>query len=607
MFTGLKKSESRQLAALDILSKADTARDAALAEFARLASEVMGVSGCFITTVDDKVQRINFVENVPVERDQAAIVQALCRYSLAERKTIVCVDTRLDERFSQQQLVQGGDILFYASAPLIAKEGTVLGTLCVTHPDIHQPTARQIVRFERIAALATRYLESCYNIGLVDALTGLPNRPCLIKEMTRLKQSATGDYALIIFDCIDIPRAYELTRYLGVEALETLLRSFGPLLQMRLRLNQTTTLYAFATGRFAVLTERDAALRLAKRVRRMHGFQATIGSDININLSIHAGFVPFAPQTDSVQEAVRQAISALHEAIRENIPVLQFNQVLDEQRNTDFRLLYDLSQAIKSGDQLHMAYQPKVSLRSGRTEGVEALLRWTHPELGPISPAVIVTLAEKTTLMADITRWVIKTVIAQVKAWKALGITLPVSINVTVSDFSRSGFADELAQHIIDAGLTPADIHIECLETEKVLESDAALRELNRLDALGFTILLDDFGAGYSNISYLRRIPIDMIKLDRSLVSQIATDNDSRIIARNVIMMLKELNYVVLAEGVEDLETARMLEEYGCDEAQGYLFARPLLAADIPAWLLDSKPWRLLAKIHGDPRHHLGG
>lgn len=606
MFTGLNKSESRQLAALELLSKADTARDAALAEFARLASEVMGVAGCFITTFDDEFQYIKFVEKVPIEHDKIAIDRTMCQYSLAEGQTIVCADTRLDARFSHQPLVQSGDILFYASAPLIAKEGAVLGTLCVTHPDIHQPTARQLATFERIAALATLYLESCYNIGLVDALTGLPNRPCLIKEMTRLKQNATGDYALIIFDCIDIPRAYELTRYLGVEALETLLRSFSPLLQMRLRLNKATTLYAFATGRFAVLTERNAALRLAKRVERVHAFQATIGADININLSIHAGYVPFMPQRDGVQEVVRQAISALHEAIRENIPVLHFNQVLDEQRNTDFRLLYDLSQAIKSGA-LHMAYQPKISLRTGKTEGVEALLRWTHPELGPISPAVIVTLAEKTTLMADITHWVIKTVIAQVKAWKAIGIDLPVSINVTVSDFSRSGFADELAQHIIDAGLTPADIHIECLETEKVLESDAALRELNRLDALGFTILLDDFGAGYSNISYLRRIPIDMIKLDRSLVSQIATDNDSRIIARNVIMMLKELNYEVLAEGVEDVETACMLEEYGCDEAQGYLFARPLLAADIPAWLLDSKPWRLLAKIHADPRHHLKG
>ncbi|WP_312118765.1 sensor domain-containing phosphodiesterase [Kosakonia cowanii] len=607
MFMGLNKNESRQLAALDLLSKADAARDAALAEFARLASEVMGVSGCFITTFDDEFQYIKFVEKVPIEHDKIAIDGTMCQYTLADRQTIVCVDTRLDARFSHQPLVKSGDILFYASAPLIAKEGAVLGTLCVTHPELYEPDTRQIASFERIAALATLYLESCYNIGLVDALTGLPNRPCLIKEMAHLKQNVSGDYALIIFDCIDIPRAYELTRYLGVEALETLLRSFGPLLQMRLRLNKATTLYAFATGRFAVLTGRNAALRLAKRVKRVHAFQATIGADININLSIHAGYVPFTPQTDSVQEVVRQAISALHEAIRENIPVLHFNQVLDEQRNTDFRLLYDLSQAIKTGDQLHMAYQPKVSLRTGKTEGVEALLRWTHPELGPISPAVIVTLAEKTTLMADITHWVIKTVIAQVKAWKAIGIDLPVSINVTVSDFSRSGFADELAQHIIDAGLTPADIHIECLETEKVLESDTALRELNRLDALGFTILLDDFGAGYSNISYLRRIPIDMIKLDRSLVSQIATDNDSRIIARNVIMMLKELNYEVLAEGVEDVETARMLEEYGCDEAQGYLFSRPLLAADIPAWLQDSKPWRLLAKIHADPRHHLKG
>ncbi|MGR4048539.1 putative bifunctional diguanylate cyclase/phosphodiesterase [Kosakonia cowanii] len=606
MFTGLKKSESRQLAALELLSKADTTRDAALAEFARLARELVGVSGSFITTFDDQFQYIKFVERVPIEHDKIAIDRTMCQYALAERQTIICPDTRLDERFSHQPLVKSGDIRFYASVPMIAKEGTVLGTLCVTHPETCLPSARQTANLERIAALATLYLESCYNIGLVDALTGLPNRPCLIKEMTRLKQNASGDYALIIFDCIDIPRAYELSRYLGVESLERLLRSFAPLLQTRLRLNKATTLYAFATGRFAVLTERNAALRLAKRVRRMQGFQATIGRNIDINLSIHAGFAPFAPQTDNVQEVVRQAISALHEAIRENIPVLHFNPVLDEQRNTDFRLLYDLSQAIKSNE-LHMAYQPKVSLRSGKTEGVEALLRWTHPEFGPVSPALIVTLAEKTTLMADITRWVIKTVIAQVKAWKALGIVLPVSINVTVSDFSRSGFADALAQHIIDAGLIPADIHIECLETEKVLESDAALQELNRLDALGFTILLDDFGAGYSNISYLRRIPIDMIKLDRSLVSQIATDNDSRIIARNVIMMLKELNYRVLAEGVEDRETARMLEEFGCDEAQGYLFARPLLAADIPAWLLDSPPWSMLAKIHGEPGHPLGG
>ncbi len=121
-------------------------------------------------------------------------------------------------------------------------------------------------------------------------------------------------------------------------------------------------------------------------------------------------------------------------------------------------------------------------------------------------------LAEKTTLMMDLTQWVIKTVIAQLRVWKQHGILLPVSINVTVSDFSRPGFADELHRNVLSAGLYSSDVRIECLETEKVLESDPALEELDRLKLLGFTILLDDFGAGYSNISYLRRIPIDVIK-----------------------------------------------------------------------------------------------
>ena len=187
--------------------------------------------------------------------------------------------------------------------------------------------------------------------------------------------------------------------------------------------------------------------------------------------------------------------------------------------------------------------------------------------------------------MTDITQWVIKTVIDQLQAWRKAGIDLPISINVTVSDFSRRGFADELEKSLLSAGLTVADLRIECLETEKVLESDEALYELGQLKKRGFKILLDDFGAGYSNISYLRRIPFDIIKLDRSLISQISSDSDSRIIARNVISMLKDLSYLVLAEGIEDRQTAMMLKEYGCDEAQGYYFSRPISAAEIPAWL----------------------
>ncbi|MGK9171721.1 sensor domain-containing phosphodiesterase [Yokenella regensburgei] len=601
MFTGLKKSESKRLAALELLRKEDKTRDAALTEYACLACEVMGVEGCFITVFDDDYQYIKYVKNVPLEHFKVPIEKTMCQYSRDSGQTIVCPDTRLDNRFSHQPLVKNGDIMFYASAPMMTKEGMVLGTLCVSSASIFSPSAQQIESFNRIAELSAIYLEARYAIGRVDTLTGLPNRQFLIREMEqKTLNKDRNTYGLVIFDCIDMPRAYELTRYLGLPAVDNMLRSFIPLLRLRLRLKESVPLYSFAPARFAVLVDIEQALALVKRAETLPGTQAQMAQDIDITLTIHTGYVKFSPQDDDAHEIVRQAISALHESIRQNIPVLQFNPILDHKRNKDFKLLYDLSEAIKSKSQLYLVYQPKVSLRSGKTEGVEALLRWRHPQLGNIPPTTIVALAEKTSLMPEITQWVIKAVILQLKTWRAAGIKLPISINVTVSDFSRKGFADELENSVLRAGLSPADVRIECLETEKVLESELALEELDRLKLLGFQILLDDFGAGYSNISYLRRIPIDVIKLDRSLISQITTDTGSRIIARNVIMMLKELHYVVLAEGVEDQETAHMLNEYGCDEAQGYYFSKPLPPGDIPGWLAECKPYRVLSRISVD-------
>lgn len=606
MFTGLKRSESKRLAALELLRKEDKTRDAALTEYACLACEVMNVEGCFITVFDDDYQYIKYVKNVPLEHFKVPIEKTMCQYSRDSGQTVVCPDARLDSRFSHQPLVQNGDILFYASAPMMTQEGMVLGTLCVSSSSIFTPTQQQIDSFNRIAELSAVYLEARYSIGRVDTLTGLPNRQFLLREMEqKTLEKDPKTYGLVIFDCIDMPRAYELIRYLGLRAVDNMLRSFIPLLRLRLRLKENVLLYSFAPARFAVLVEIEQALTLVKRAETLPGTRAQMAQNIDITLTIHTGYVKFSPREDDAHEIVRQAISALHESIRQNIPVLQFNPILDHKRNKDFKLLYDLSEAIKSTSQLYLVFQPKVSLRSGKTEGVEALLRWRHPQLGNISPAIIVSLAEKTSLMSEITQWVIKTVIAQLKSWRSQGITLPVSINVTVSDFSRPGFADELENNVLNAGLYPADIRIECLETEKVLESEAALEELDRLKLLGFQILLDDFGAGYSNISYLRRIPIDVIKLDRSLVSQITTDTGSRIIARNVIMMLKELHYVVLAEGVEDHETAQMLTEFGCDEAQGYYFSRPIPPEEIKAWLADCKPYRVLGRINND-QHQYG-
>lgn len=591
MFTGLNKNETKRLAALALLRKQDTARDTALGEFAALAGDLMGISGCFVTIFDDEYQYIKYVKNVPLTTNIMPVRESMCQYSVRSGSPIICTDTRLDARFSPHELSRSGAVIFYAAAPLRTDEGLVLGTLCVTHPAPLTPNPQQVESFLRIAALASTYLEAWYSLGRIDALTGLPNRQFLLKEMERLaSEQERRRCMLILFDCIDMPKAYELCRYLGLSAVEKMLRGFGPLLRLRLKLPASIHLYAFAPGRFAVLVDAEYGKVLIQKAEHLPDIEAQIRGDVDIRLNIFTGCVEFRPGDDDPQEILRQGISALHEAVRQRIPVLPFNAVFDQKRNDDFRLLYDLSEAIKAKDQLYMLYQPKISLHTGRTEGCEALLRWQHPRMGNVSPATIVTLAEKTSLMTDITAWVIRTVIAQLQQWRRMGITIPVSINVTVSDFSRQGFADELEDQVLAAGLTTADLRIECLETEKVLESGTALDELDRLKMKGFKILLDDFGAGYSNISYLRRIPIDIIKLDRSLISQVTTDLGSRIIARNVIMMLKDLHYLVLAEGIEDKETAMMLKEYGCDEAQGYFFSRPIPPEAIVEWLKHDDP-----------------
>ncbi|QTF08383.1 sensor domain-containing phosphodiesterase [Brenneria izadpanahii] len=584
MFTGLNKNEAKKLATLALLKTADQARDHALGEFAWLASKAMGTSGYFVTIFDDAHQDVKFAKNVPFPLAKVPMAEVMYRHAMDTGNPIICPDTRADIRFKDHQFVKDGAILFYAAAPLKTKDGFVLGSLCVIDPNPLTPSQEDIDSFLRIAELGSVYLEARYSISRIDALTELPNRRQLLNDIEKLPEERVVDpYSLIIFDCIDMPQAYELSRYLGLAAVEKILIDFSSLLRLRLNLKKETVLYSFAVGRYALLVKSRNMENILQKAAVLPPTHAKITNDIDITLHIYAGYVSFKPATASTAEVFRQAVSALHEAIKQAIPVQKFDPVLDKKRNDDFRLLYDLGEAVKSGDQLYLAYQPKVSLHDGHIEGVEALLRWEHPVKGNISPTTIVALAERTSLMRNITNWVIFRTLEQLKIWRKAGIDIPISINVTVSDLSNPGFADRLEERILASALTPADLRIECLETEKVLESDTALHELNMLKLRGFKILLDDFGAGYSNINYLRRMPIDIIKLDRSLISLITTDTGSRIIVKNIIVMLKELDYTVLAEGVEDEETALTLKEFGCDEAQGYFFSKPVSPKQIQA------------------------
>ncbi|EOI3554460.1 EAL domain-containing protein [Cronobacter dublinensis] len=581
MLSHIDRKDARRMAALDMLRGHHGHQDPVLLQFARLASLALGVPGCFIAVVDKGGLPVHLAHPEPLLVDASILMQPLC----APGEPVWCSDTALEERI-HPLAAASPDVRFYACAPLRTRDGSLTGTIGLTDTAPHPFDDERARTLALIAGLTGAWLETLNAVGFLDPVTRLPNRQKLLDDMERLSASGnTERYTLMIFDCIDMPTAYELARSLGMPALETLLNDLGPLLRMKLRLKTDTVLYNVATGRYALLLKTRSQKAIRRNAATLPLVNARMLQGINIRLNIFAGEVGWQPEKTTPNEALRRAISAVHEAIWLNTRHMAFDPARDEKRNVDFQLLHDLSESLAKNRGLYLMYQPKIKLSTSKAVGVEALLRWRHPTRGEIPPGVFIPLAQNTSLMDEITQWVIGAALEQLQEWRLQGITLPVSVNISVSDLSRSGFSDALEARVLRAGLVPNDIRIECLETEKALESETALNEMDMLKRRGFKILLDDFGAGYSNINYLRRIPIDIIKLDRSLTSRIAQDRASQIIVRNVIQMLKELDYVVLAEGVEDAETARLLLEFGCDEAQGYYFSRPVNPEYIAQWV----------------------
>lgn len=581
--------DERRARVLNALRSPDESRDDVLRNFVLLASQTLSIPGSFISVLDDEYQYVQVSHNFSLEKSSRN--DSLCRHAVDSDSPVVVPDTWLDARFATHPLIMGAPhIRFYAGVPLKNREGIVMGTLCVTDTAPHHFSDNQVTILQLLAALVTSFLDAWHSSGFADPVTGLPNRQRLIRDLQLL--SAAGDSAarrIILIDCIDMPRAYELARSMGMGPVEALLRDVSTLLPLRLRPGREDKLYTVATGRFAVLTRQDSHLSAEWVANRMQDISADLDEVISVALTTYTGEVNFEIGEVSAQEVLRRAMSALHEAIGQGVASMRFSEAADERHTRDFKLMHDLAAALHEDHGLWVAYQPKICLVSGKPIGLEALIRWRHPQFGELSPGVFLHLAEQTELLSELTDKVTNLVIGRLSRLRNSSLQLPVTINVSSRDFSREGFADMLEAKMIKAKLPTSLLGIECLETERILESPAAMQGLEMLKLRGFGISLDDFGTGYSNISYLRRMPLDVIKLDRSLISEISSHTASRIIARNIILMLKELDYIVLAEGVENVQTVLALTEFGCDQAQGYFYARPLPEAELDEWLL----WKL--------------
>lgn len=570
MLTNLSNNEAKRHAAIDALKADDRGRDDTLRKYTFLACRLLNVPMCFVSVLDDEKQFVKSAQNVPFT--ETSLTDAFCAHTVRSEQTLICNDTLQDDMFRHYRLVHEAPFIrFYGGCPLRTREGVIVGTLCLLDSQAREFSAEDIETFEKIADLVSVFLETWHAVGYVDIVTLLPNRQRLLRDMSYL---SGPDNTLVIIDCIDIAFAYEVARSLGMGAVESLLQDMA--LKLKAKLNLDGLLYAVAVGRFAFLLKDSESTTLEAIADTLKGTQASLNSQIPLNLDIHIGDSGAYSHELTPAEILRRAVSALHEAISQKKRFMTYDAEIDNKKRNDFQLLSELRKALHEGSGLYLVYQPKISLTTGSVTGAEALIRWKHPLLGEIMPGQFIPLVQRTSLMSELTDWVIEHAIRQISLWCDKNFQVPVSINLAASDFSRPGFADALEEKMLSHTLSPSLLSVECLETEKMLESPDALEGLEMLKLRGFRISLDDFGSGYSNINVLRKIPMDTIKLDRSIVGTISTDHGSLVIVRNVIRLLKQLDYEVLAEGVENEETVDILRGLGCDEVQGYFYSRPL-------------------------------
>jgi diguanylate cyclase len=338
---------------------------------------------------------------------------------------------------------------------------------------------------------------------------------------------------------------------------------------------------------------RDLAEAYARAVQLSHTLVEPVVLDgLPLDVGGSIGVAVYPDHGTDVATLLSHADVAMYDAKARGDAVALYAPDSDHNSPQRLSLLADLRRALDAPESTEIAffYQPQVDIESGEVIGVEALLRWHHPELGPIDPEELIRVAEHSAVMRLLTLRVIDDVVAQLGIWAEAGVLMRASLNVSVRDLHTTEVVDRLAERLREHGVVPDQIQLEITEGALMADPRRVLNTLRRLDQLGVALSLDDFGTGYSSLQHLRRLPLAEVKIDRSFVLGMASDPDDEAIVRSIIELARALGLRVVAEGVEDARTLRLLEVSGCHAAQGWFYGHPMPAGEVVPWLSRYRP-----------------
>ncbi|MEU2288749.1 bifunctional diguanylate cyclase/phosphodiesterase [Streptomyces sp. NPDC013178] len=419
---------------------------------------------------------------------------------------------------------------------------------------------------------------------LRDPLTGLPNRQWLGERIWTALDDAERIGARAALMLIDLDRFRSVNDTLGHLAGDRLLLQIAD--RLRLALPRGAEVARLGGDEFAVLLPVADSTTSATRVAR--GLVSALSSPLDLDgltlvLEASAGVAVFPDHALDAEGLLRRADVAMYQAKRDRTGVEVYESKRDSNTPDRLGLLGDLRRALDAHEvQLH--YQPKVRF-DGQVAGLEALVRWVHPERGKVPPDEFIAIAESSGLMPHLTEYVLETALGQVAAWRAQGLYVPVAVNVSPRDVHTPGFAGSVAARLARHGVPAGALQLEITEHVLLEDPQRAADTLNGLTGHGVKMSLDDFGTGYSSLVHLRRLPVSELKIDRSFVARLAVDAEDAEIVRCTVDLAHSLGLLVVAEGVEDDETWERLRDLGCDAVQGWLVAAAMPPEETTAWL----------------------
>ncbi len=488
--------------------------------------------------------------------------------SIIDLSTFVGNQFQIHGKNTRHELVDGSYQYLKISAQGIFDNGYLLGIWGV---------ARDITE-------SRKYVERLEYQNTHDTLTGLPNRVLLQQTMETLIEEHKSDNPIALM-IIDLDGFKDINDTLGHSIGDNIIQQLANRLQQKLK-NTPAFVARLGGDEFAIVlpdieyTERvfEVGQMLLSCIRQYFYID-----EIEVETRASIGISLYPDQANDFSTLLRYADVAMYCAKKDLSGVALYSTENDPHSPQRLSLMSELGKAIRE-DQLSLYFQPKVCVHSRQVVGVEALLRWFHPTMGFISPADFIPIAEVTDLINDLTRWVVNESLRQVNIWRKHSLDLSVAVNISARNLQQDDFCDMIKSLLLYYDLPASCLELEITESTIMKDMDKTLLILKELNDIGVELSIDDFGTGYSSLAYLKRLPVQRLKIDYSFIINMLDDEQDQVIVNSTINMAHNLGLLVVAEGVENQEVLQQLGDMKCEQAQGYHIARPMPGTDVEQW-----------------------